>query len=71
MRSCHFVAGQRACIGLNFAMLEAKVVMAIMSKKFRFSMSRKYRHAPVAFVTVRPQHGIPIVVDKIECNGGD
>ncbi|GLJ21865.1 hypothetical protein SUGI_0408890 [Cryptomeria japonica] len=66
-----FSSGPRVCIGQNFAMLEAKVVMAMMVKKFRFSMSSKYRHAPVAFVTLNPQHGIPIMVEKIECSGGD
>ncbi|XP_057844090.2 cytokinin hydroxylase [Cryptomeria japonica] len=64
-----FSSGPRVCIGQNYALLEAKVLITMLVKKFRFSVSSGYRHAPVAFITLNPQHGMPIMVERIECNG--
>eukprot|EP01018_Ginkgo_biloba_P004286 Gb_28075 [translate_table: standard] len=60
-----FSSGPRVCIGQNFAMLEAKVVMSIILKTYKFSVSSSYRHAPVSFVTLNPQHGIPIMIERL------
>ncbi|XP_059075208.1 cytochrome P450 709B2-like [Cryptomeria japonica] len=63
-----FASGPRACIGQSFAMLEAKVVIAMMVKNFRFNVSKGYRHAPLVSTTLRAQHGIPILVERISGN---
>jgi len=58
-----FASGPRVCLGQNFAVLEAKVAMSILLKHFKFTFTPSYRHAPVAFLTLSPQHGIPIIVE--------
>uniref|UniRef100_A0A0D9VUF9 Cytochrome P450 n=1 Tax=Leersia perrieri TaxID=77586 RepID=A0A0D9VUF9_9ORYZ len=57
-----FSIGPRSCIGQNFAMLEAKSVMAVMLRKFSFSVSPGYMHAPVDIITLKPKFGLPVIV---------
>ncbi|UJR29908.1 hypothetical protein I4U23_017456 [Adineta vaga] len=53
-----FSAGPRSCIGQNFAMLEAKVMLAMMIKHFRFELVPGQKHTPEIVITMRPKYGM-------------
>ncbi|XP_027091871.1 cytochrome P450 734A1 [Coffea arabica] len=56
-----FGLGPRICVGQNLAMVEAKIILAMIVKQFSFRVSPSYVHAPIMYLAVQPQYGAPIL----------
>jgi len=56
-----FGMGARICVGQNLAVVEAKIVLVMILRRYYFSVSPSYVHAPIQYVTLQPQHGAHIL----------
>ena len=56
-----FSAGRRNCIGQRFAMMELKVLLTNILRKFEFkSVKTSDQLEPVNELVLKPSHGIPL-----------
>jgi cytochrome P450 len=54
-----FGAGQRMCIGNNFAMMEMKIVLVMLLQNFNISLAKNAPEVvPEPLITLRPKNGI-------------
>ncbi|KAK2652226.1 hypothetical protein Ddye_012082 [Dipteronia dyeriana] len=61
-----FAAGPRNCVGQSFAMMEAKIILAMLISKFSFNISDNYRHAPVVVLTIKPKYGVQVYLKPLD-----
>jgi cytochrome P450 len=53
-----FGAGPRVCIGQQFAMVEAVIVLAMLLRQLRFDYAGEEAPMPVQRITLRPRDGM-------------
>lgn len=57
-----FGGGRRQCVGSGFAMLEAVLLLATLTQRFRFDLVPGFRPQPTPTVTLRPAAAVPMRV---------
>jgi cytochrome P450 len=55
-----FGAGPRVCIGNHFALMEAHLLVATLSQRWRFRLAQHADIAPEPLVTLRPKGGVHV-----------
>lgn len=60
-----FGMGPRTCVGMNFALIEAKIALSMILRRYSFTLSPAYVHSPYAFITLQAQHGIQVVLQPL------
>jgi cytochrome P450 len=53
-----FGAGPRVCVGANFAMMQAQIILATLLARFRFSLGDRPLPVPTMLMTLRPEGGV-------------
>jgi cytochrome P450 len=63
-----FGGGPRQCIGNTFAVMEATLILATIARKFRLRLVANHSVAPLASITLRPRHGVRVIVEGRQGN---
>jgi cytochrome P450 len=59
-----FAGGPRVCIGNAFAMMEAKLLLAMIAGRWAPRMVPGHKVRPVPTVTLRPKHGLKTILES-------
>ncbi|CAL9750604.1 unnamed protein product [Musa acuminata subsp. burmannicoides] len=57
-----FGLGERICVGRNLTAMEFKIVLSLILRSFSWSLSPAYAHSPKVMLTLRPSHGVHLVL---------
>ncbi|XP_024018246.1 cytochrome P450 CYP749A22 [Morus notabilis] len=57
-----FGFGPRNCVGSNFAIMQAKIALAMILQRYTVTLSPAYVHSPVQVLTNRPQYGVQVML---------
>lgn len=60
-----FGAGARQCIGNNFALMEAQLIIATVAQKYRLRLADEQAIEPETSVTLRPRGGVRMKLNQI------
>ncbi|CAJ1977044.1 unnamed protein product [Sphenostylis stenocarpa] len=60
-----FGFGGRMCVGRNLTFMEYKIVLTLLLSRFTFKVSPGYKHSPSIMLSLRPSHGLPLVVQPL------
>ncbi len=60
-----FGGGPRLCIGNNFALMEAQLVLATVAQRYRLRLVPGHPVVPEAKITLRPRYGMPMTLQRV------
>ncbi|KAI0500584.1 hypothetical protein KFK09_018798 [Dendrobium nobile] len=60
-----FGFGGRICIGRNLTIMEYKIVLSLIIRKFSLSVSPTYIHSPRIMLSLRPSQGVPLILHHL------
>jgi cytochrome P450 len=58
-----FGAGPRQCIGNQFALIEAHLILATLAQGYRLHLVPRHRVEPWPLITLRPRFGMPMIIE--------
>jgi len=61
-----FIAGQRKCIGDQFALMEARLILVTLLQQWRFRAAPGHIAKPEPLLTLRPNGGMPMILERRE-----
>jgi cytochrome P450 len=59
-----FGGGPRLCIGNSFALMETALVLATVAQRYRLELVPEHPVVPWPSLTLRPKHGIKVVMRR-------
>ena len=59
-----FGGGPRQCIGNQFALMEAQLILATVAQRYRLRLVSDHRVVPEVVLTIRPRHGLPMTLQS-------
>jgi cytochrome P450 len=63
-----FSTGPRVCVGNNFAMMEAKLILATVAERYRLTIPVGYQLQMEPLIALRPRGGLPMMVQERQLN---
>jgi cytochrome P450 len=57
-----FSAGPRYCIGTSLALMQLKIALTILFKRYRFALKPGTNVDCAGFNSIRPKHGLPMIL---------
>lgn len=58
-----FIGGPHQCIGQEFALMEATLIVSMVVQRFRLTLSPGARVEPKAMLSLRPRDGVPMMIE--------
>jgi cytochrome P450 len=65
-----FGAGPRVCIGNQFALMEASLVLATVLQRYRLDLVSGHKIVPEPLITLRPKNGVPMRIVRRDDGAG-
>jgi cytochrome P450 len=57
-----FLGGPHQCIGQEFAMMEATLIVAMIAQRFRLKLAPDAKVEPHPMISLRPKNGVPMTI---------